>query len=199
MHTYNTPQSEGRSNCTSAATLIREIKSLTEAEKGLEGKRKNIHADELALVFAIGAKIERLKEVVPFGQYKVELAKAGLSWSNANRRHLVFLIFGKYRNEPWINNFGKSAIQELAYYHSQKKNNRAAGLVEEAIELAKSGQEIGVAWVFARVEGRRREAGQPRSRLSARVRKAVHKAIEVHGEEAVVKALEALEAIGREG
>lgn len=198
MHTYDTPQhkAEERNGRINAATLIREIISLTEAEKNLEGKRKNIHADELALVFAIGAKIEKLKEVVPFGQYKIELAKAGLSWSNANRRHLVFLVFGKYRNEPWINNFGKSAIQELAYYHSQKKNNRATGLVEEAIELAKSGTEIGVAWVFARVEGRRREAGERKSRLSARVRKAVHVAIEVHGEEAV---LEALGAIGGEG
>lgn len=190
MHTHDKVQCHAGGS--SKAALIRDIKNLTEAEKSLEGQRKTIHADELALVFAIGSKIEQLKEIVPYGKYKVELAQAGLSWASANRKHLTYLLFGKYAQEPWITNFGKSAIQELAYYHSQKRNNRAEGLMEEAIALAKAGKEIGVAWVFAKVEGRRREAGERISRLSAKVRKAVHVAVEAYGEETVLAALESL-------
>lgn len=183
------------SNRISVEQLIRDIQSLTEAENNLEGRRKSIHADELALVFSIGYKIEQLKAIVPFGQYKVELAKSGLSWTSANRKHSTYLLFGQYRHEPWINNFGKSALQELAYYHFQKSNNRAVGLVDKAIALAQGGTEIGVAWVQSQIEGRRHEAGERKTRLSARVRKAVHAAIEQHGEEKLLVAIAELGGI----
>jgi hypothetical protein len=178
---------------TTISQLIREIQSLIELQKNLEGQRKNIHADEIALLFSTGAKIEQLKKAcTKHGDYKPLLMAAGLNWTTADRQHKTFLLFGEYRNTPWILNFGKSALMELSYHNFKKDNNRAIGLVAEAIELAKSGTEIGVAWVNARIEGRRAAAGIRRTRMSARVRKAIHAAIDQHGEEKVLEAISAL-------
>lgn len=177
---------------TKIAALVREIKTLTEAETGLATRRASIHQDEIALVFTLGRKLNELHEICQsqWGSYKVVLAEAGITWRDADRKRKVWLLFGQYAREPWILNFGKSALQELAsYYYSEKGGKACQPLIDEAMAIAKSGAEIGVAWVFAKIEGKKREAGERQTRLSARVRKLVHEAIALHGEEKVLEAL----------
>lgn len=183
---------ETSATATERSLLLREIQTLAEAEKKLQNKREAIHADELSLMFSLGQKIEALRLVTPHGRYKVDLAEIGIVWKTANRKQEAFRLFGQYRLEPWINNFGKSALQELAHFYYQKESKRGAGLVEEAIELAKAGTEVGVAWVFARIEGRKAQAGQVKTRFSNRLRDAIYEAVEKHGEEKVLGAIASL-------
>ena len=176
--------------------LLEEIRNLSEKESQLAGRKAAIHKDQILYLFSLGQKIQQLYEACEkHGEYKVLLAKIDMYWVTANRTRKTWLFFGQYRKEPWIFNFGKSALFELV--HASEPDME---IIEHAIALAKSGVKVGVAWVRNATDKKR--SGVPidakvvhaatirKVRLSAKVRKLVHAVVDEIGEDELVKVLE---------
>ncbi len=183
--------------------LLEQIRNLTEKEQQLAGQKETIHQDQICLLFSLGAKIQQLHENCEFGEYKVMLAKISMCWADADRKRKVWLVFGKYRREPWIFNFGKSALQDIVYGKSPDQE-----VLSKAIALAKSGTKVGVAWVQAMKDKKRSgipldekvvdSAAIRKTRLSAKVRKLVHAVVDEIGEEELLRILSEIQNQRRE-
>jgi hypothetical protein len=177
--------------------LLEEIRHLNQKEQQLAGQKAAIHHDQICFLFSLGQRIQQLYEACEYGEYKAMLTRISFSWADADRKRKVWLTFGKYRNEPWISNFGKSALQEMAY---GKKPDLE--IIEQAIALAKSGVKVGVSWVWAVRDKKRscvpldanavRNSAIRKTRLSAKVRQLVHAVVDEIGEEELLKVLQSV-------